>query len=503
MFRPRQKLDGVSSVFFASHQTGGPRPLQGVIAHTEVWYRADGEIEESDIVINDVDFEVTRDPTAAPHAPFEGTPSSSSVKPRVNLDAVLTHEIGHALGIGHSQAFSSTMHPMHHLEQTILSCEERHAVSSLFGSSATMRQGSISGRIYQGGRSVFGSQVLAISARRGTIVATTLSGIDGEYRLEALEPGIYYLFTEPQSIPSLMLPPYYGGVSTRLCPGDAHFRRTFLMAPDRFHLRALRVDSAQCTRAPDLEVQCEAQWITPLYPPGALEIQLETGVPYFGIVDRAVPGNHRDYLLLPIIAGHLKLHLLTHSLRSPIEAQMQLRRASGEVPARHMQPSFVGASGFSFWDAALVAETLEADRYQIRIEPRALAEDHRWAPHETLDADPYLILIGQLGLAPADAQGLDALNPSNPRCAADPPFGDYESPAGPPALARSYLQHPELAGGCSTLAEAHAGAHTHAGGTFGKAISWAIPWLLASGLSALLRSRLWRRRVGTRSFGCF
>ena len=115
-------------------------------ARTRVFYDADsGEISEADIVINPYLYSVAGEPI---EFSTDGTPGT------YDLQSTLTHEIGHLLGLNHSNVVGATMNATQALNGTFglpalsertLSESDIAAVKSIYGS--PRETGSVEGRI--------------------------------------------------------------------------------------------------------------------------------------------------------------------------------------------------------------------------------------------------------------------------------------------------------------------------------------------------------------------
>ncbi|MGE0712382.1 MAG: carboxypeptidase regulatory-like domain-containing protein [Planctomycetota bacterium] len=116
-----------------------------------------------------------------------------------DLQAVLTHELGHLLGLDHSPLGGQTMSPVPLRGgdggQASLAPDELAALRALYpGASAT---GALSGVVRRGdGSPVIGAHVVA-EDERGQPASSTLSDAAGGFSLAGLPPGDYVVYAEP------------------------------------------------------------------------------------------------------------------------------------------------------------------------------------------------------------------------------------------------------------------------------------------------------------------
>ncbi len=166
------------AVFVSAERTG----------RTRIFYDpATGAIAEADVVLN-------------PAAQFstDGTPGT------YDLEATLTHEVGHVLGLEHSDEAGAAMQPRQGTnglyEQAAvcprtLSDDDLAGARALYGSPETF--GSIAGTVTDSaGTRAAGAHVWAEDASAGRVVAGNTTLADGSYRIEGLPPGQYRLVTE-------------------------------------------------------------------------------------------------------------------------------------------------------------------------------------------------------------------------------------------------------------------------------------------------------------------
>ena len=200
--------------FFTRHDAAMP-----AVAVTSVFYDPNtGQIHEADISVNEADYDYS---TAT-----YGSPDADVGPNTADIQETVTHELMHALGIGHSAIagcfdpatglqvagfytgdFSShaTMYPFSSgtIQGRSLAADDVAALSTAYPDGSQL--GEISGRVIDGatGRPLKGAHVVAVRAEApDTPVVGTLSGIGqglsgGEFRIAGLPPGNYYVRIEP------------------------------------------------------------------------------------------------------------------------------------------------------------------------------------------------------------------------------------------------------------------------------------------------------------------
>lgn len=191
---PNSGGDGVSLLTIAP-TSENLAPFAGAGAETSgrtrLFYAENGQITEADIALN-------------PTQQF----STDGTFGTYDLEATLTHEVGHLLGLEHSGVAGATMQPRQgknglyktaQLTPRTLSEDDRAGVRALYGARGgdAKTQGAVVGTItYAGGAPVYGAHVWAEEIKTGRVAAANITLANGTYRIEGLQPGTYRLWVE-------------------------------------------------------------------------------------------------------------------------------------------------------------------------------------------------------------------------------------------------------------------------------------------------------------------
>ncbi len=237
-----------NDVYFSS--SAGAFSGTGVVAITQVAYKeSTGEILEADIVVN------------ASFA-YEDYSGESTY-----LGNIITHEMGHLMGLGHGQVHNSSMFYSLSIGQYTLANDDISGAKVLYGK--TTGKGTISGKIIGSSARVgiFGAHVQAISSTTGKIVAATFSKQNGEFSIGNLDlDDVYYIYVSPAKLPQETLPSYYSSVRADFCNGGQYYRGSFFQScynSERGHPQGVPITSTSSSyNVGEITIRCSLD--TPL-----------------------------------------------------------------------------------------------------------------------------------------------------------------------------------------------------------------------------------------------
>ena len=181
-----------------------------VLAVTQSIYNSStGRIIESDILIKDSVL-------------FSGNKYDE-----LFIGDLISHEMGHLIGLDHSSMpFSTMFYKLIRGQQTI-SFDDFIGKKSLYDQRSY--QGKIQGKVAGGSdiTSVFGADVKLISSTSGQVIASTLSDEDGSYSFEGIPLNdVYYIYISPFKALDTVSQ-YYQTVKTDFCSSFNDFRGAF------------------------------------------------------------------------------------------------------------------------------------------------------------------------------------------------------------------------------------------------------------------------------------
>jgi hypothetical protein len=176
------------------------KDAEEVAARTRVFFNKKGAITEADIVLN----------------PYQQFSTDGSIG-TFDLESILTHEIGHLLGLGHSKVLGATMHEssgkngvynLPAFDSRTLAETDLAAIRALYGGKSETETccGSIAGKLPTANvRAAKNHLVWAEEKESGKVSAEVVADAEGVFQIDGLTPGNYRVFaqrlTENKSFP--------------------------------------------------------------------------------------------------------------------------------------------------------------------------------------------------------------------------------------------------------------------------------------------------------------
>lgn len=179
----------------------------GVLGVTQVNYNAvTGAINRADIYINDSIFNFSSI-TASPALSANG---------KAYLGDIVSHEIGHLLGLAHTEVPGATMLYSIFKDQYKVSSDEVIAMKDIYAAKNSEISGKVVGLRE---KPVFGAQVLLISQENGKVVTGKFTDEEGNFSFSHLDKNhSYFVFIQPMRMKE-QLPHFYSTVITDYCGG--------------------------------------------------------------------------------------------------------------------------------------------------------------------------------------------------------------------------------------------------------------------------------------------
>jgi hypothetical protein len=220
----------------------------GVYAQTYTTYYDAGDHEG---IILDADIEINDDISWATTTP--GTLGAADVQD------ILTHEIGHFLGLDHSPLGTSTLYATTWtgaIRGRTLEADDIAGISSSYPDpSFATATASLQGIVHRAGSPVFGAWVVAVDAEDQAVSVGGITGTGGGYAVRGLGPGSYWLLVFPADPSNLSH--YYQAADTGITPriwpdvlGPAA-SRTFTVGPGGVQTAHFQVDPVTTPLEPD------------------------------------------------------------------------------------------------------------------------------------------------------------------------------------------------------------------------------------------------------------
>ncbi len=476
VFERAVEYDGLSSLHFESNGTDGSRLGPAIIGMTQVWYKPEsGEILEADIVFNDLDFEFSLDPvdtTGPSYFVNRGVPG----RPRVFLENVLTHELGHAVGLSHSGVMQATMLPIEASDQASLDCDDQAASRTIYG---VGKGAKLRGRIVgPSGAAVFGAHVSAISLSRGSVFAGAITNPDGSFQIDGLEGGAYAISAEPYLSDAASLSTFFQSMNTSIC-GGRKFARTFLTESAASDLVVLSLAGGQVADVGSVSVSC-----SPTAPADTAELTFRAG--QSALVDQLSMGSSREYVFRHA-GGRVEFSVIAFGLFSPMNTRLSLfTEARSPVSVTSLDDRFSTPSGYRNYDASLSTAALPAGRYRLRLDASFLTSASMPAGHLGAESTHFFVISGRQGGPPSESS----------RCLMSDAFPEYRSPGGNPP--RADVDTNGGLGFCGRIEQVDTRFERKMGppgARLGAIAGWFLPWAFMLVVVRVLRERASRRTV--------
>ncbi len=463
IYKARQQQDGLNSIFFASQTNQKMDP--NVIGFTQVWFNThSGDLIEADIILNDRDYTLTDTPNdTSSHA------SAGEGGKRVYLNNVITHELGHSLGLSHSNSLNSTMLYVEFSEQFKLGCDDWSAVKHLYPT-YNNGMGSLTGTILSPtSEPVPGAVITAISISRGIPIASVLTDQKGQFHFGALDAGNVSLMVEPYQGNPSSIPPRMRVRSNSVCENH-DFPKNFITESDQHTLKKFHVTAGAQENLGAFRLSCA----------NVSEMNIDPSLPSpETFVDHGEAGTSKTYTFQA--NGPFKITGLAYLLLSPIKVSLSLPDATGSILYRSSR------SDFKIEDSMISGTAFGRVSVKVEISNNEKSSFPIPAVVPGASSDFVIIFNGNPSATPSSSI------PNNARCESHEPYPDYQSPGGGPILDSTSTTTRENIGFCGN---AHAASFHEKSETrqstfpaFGTLLGWMFPFLAAIACQLFLRSR--------------
>ena len=148
---------------------------------------------------------------------FQWSVASGGETSRFDVESIMTHEIGHLLGLGHSAIGETRVNPgggrtvlgkravmfpiaygSGSIEDRTIEADDIAGITDIYGGGAAdSALGSLGGRVTLNGAGVFGAHITAVNISTGEMVSGFSLTQSGDFAIAAMKPGVYLVRAEP------------------------------------------------------------------------------------------------------------------------------------------------------------------------------------------------------------------------------------------------------------------------------------------------------------------
>lgn len=467
------KQNGLSTLFFASNSNEISDP--NIIGFTQVWFNSDsGDLLETDIMLNDRNYQLTDQPADTSAV----ANSNWGSRPKVYVGNIITHELGHAIGLSHSQNINASMLYVEYPEQAKLGCDDVAGARHLYPQSGSAT-GALAGTILTpSGEPAAGAVITAVSKTRGVVLASVMSDQNGNFTFGALTADEIGLVVQAYQGSNHSIPAAVQPHAQEWCSSGS-FPTNFVTESDRHSLKIFKVGAGGLVHAGTYRIQCsEVNALTAMEP--TLNSEL--------LVDSANPGTSKTYHF--DAHGPFSISALSYLLLSSVKVDLKVSDAQGQVLAVQKEsPLYLSTSSFKIpdtritgWAQGPVTLTITSTRFANAEFP---------IPSIYPTQIPYFILAFD-----SRAEGVSF---ADARCSAPETFAIYRSPAGEPIRFGASSTSRDNIGFCGNaqagMLNEHAAARSKAA-PLGSILAWFLPFWVA--LATQLYSKHRRAKLRAR-----
>jgi len=327
----------------------------------------DGVMTDADIIMNE---DVRLNSTLA----LTWSTSATGSPRTADIQGVITHEWGHAIGMDHEAILGATMYYAASAGSTYfrtLHADDMAGVAALYPAPDKEREtGTIRGVVDVAGRSNNrGVHVIAIDAESGEVVAGKMSEPDGTYVLDALPPGSYHVVAAPFDLLGT-LNSYWSSSTTTFRPSVLSTRGI-----NGDYAEVLRVDGGQERAGVDFALDSENEPTEPNDGPDEA-FRLVVGD---AVVARLESGNDEDWFTFSGMQGQtINVHVHSAQIGGSADASIQILDRGGARVLR-ANSDIRDPALFSYrvegpdWDARIRNYSLPATgTYYLRVREESL-----------------------------------------------------------------------------------------------------------------------------------